>query len=251
MSAARDAEARLRRISLQASDLFCSSSQLAHVAAFADARRVGRWAALNGVLMRVVLALPHNVVLPAIIGGEVSINTFLALIGVSGGGKGSADKVAAEVFRLCVGDFDHPLPRHPILPLGTGEGINRTYAKFGTDPVTGRYRPDFHERAGLFGVRDIATLSALTGRTGTTLVPELLKASMGEELGFANADKERRVILPMDSYRSASPLAFSPTTARSSSTTRSRLTGCRSGSCGHRYATEWRAVSEPGQTRSR
>lgn len=33
------------------------------------------------------------------------------------------------------------------------------------------------------------------------MVPELLKAFMGEELGFANADAERRVILPMHSYR--------------------------------------------------
>lgn len=201
--ATHDAEARLRRVTQDAADLFGSSPQLAHVAAFADARHVGRWAVLNGVLMRVVLSLPHNVVLPAIIGSEVSINTFLALIGVSGGGKGSADKAAAEAFdiRIRVGDSEHPLPRQPMLPIGTGEGINRTYAKAGTDPVTGRYRVEFHERVGLFGVRDIATLSSLTARSGTTLVPELLKASMGEELGFANADKERRVILPMHSYR--------------------------------------------------
>ncbi|WP_040510479.1 hypothetical protein [Gordonia soli] len=201
--AARDAEDRLRRATLEASDLFDSSPQLTHVAAFADARHVGRWAVLSGVLMRVVLALPHNVVLPAIIGSEVSINTFLALIGVSGGGKGSADKAAAEAFdiRIGAGDSEHLLPRQPMLPIGTGEGINRTYAKAGTDPVTGRYRVEFHERVGLFGVRDIATLSSLTARSGTTLVPELLKASMGEELGFANADKERRVILPMHSYR--------------------------------------------------
>ena len=83
-------------------------------------------------------------------------------------------------------------------------------------------------RPPLFGCRDIATVAALTARQGSTLVPELLKAYMGEELGFANADKDRRVILPMHSYRLCLWLACSPTTTRCCSTRRRSVTGCRS-----------------------
>lgn len=195
------AEAELSRVMAANAELFASSHELAHVAAFADSRRAGQWATLSGVLLRVVLAVPHQVVLPAIIGGEVSLNLFLALIGVSGGGKGTADKAAAEAFRLSVGTLERAAVRHPLLPIGTGEGINRTYARSSPHPVTGTPSVTFHQRAALFGCRDIATVAALTGRSGSTFVPELLKANMGEELGFANADRDRRVILPMHSYR--------------------------------------------------
>lgn len=88
-----------------------------------------------------------------------------------------------------------------MLPIGTGEGINRTYARSDRDKETGQVLTRWLTDRALFGCRDIATLDALASRQGSTLVPELLKSAMGEELGFANADKERRVILPMHSYR--------------------------------------------------
>ena len=89
-----------------------------------------------------------------------------------------------------------------MIPVGTGEGINRTYAHAERDKDgSGQVELKWHTDRALFGCRDIATVAALTARQGSTLVPELLKAYMGEELGFANADKDRRVILPMHSYR--------------------------------------------------
>ena len=200
-TAAADALADLRRVMADNADVFTSSGILAHVARFADARGAERYSVTMGVLMRTVLAVSPQVVLPPIIGGAVSLNLLHTLVGGSGAGKGTADKTAAAAVCLSVGGR-RVLPSLPMLPVGTGEGINRTYAhaerdKFGSGQVLLRWHTD---RA-LFGCRDIATFDALTARRGATLVPELLKAYMGEELGFANAERDRRVILPMHTYR--------------------------------------------------
>ncbi|OBK13317.1 hypothetical protein [Mycobacterium asiaticum] len=200
-TAAADAMADLRRVMADNADTLTSSGVLGHVARFADARSAERYATTFGVLMRTVLAVPPQVVLPPIIGGEVSLNMLLTVVGGSGAGKGTADKTAAAAVRLSVGGH-RTVPSLPMLPVGTGEGINRTYAHAERDKLgSGQVALRWHTDRALFGCRDIATFDALTARQGSTLVPELLKAYMGEELGFANAEKDRRVILPMHTYR--------------------------------------------------
>lgn len=197
---AADALADLRRVMVANADVLTSSEILAHVVRFADARGAERYATTHGVLMRAVLDVGPQVVLPPIIGGEVSLNLLLAVVGGSGAGKGTADKTAAAAVRISVGGHRVVAPL-PMLPIGTGEGINRTYAHTERDKHTGQVVTRWHTDRALFGCRDIATLAALTSRQGSTLAPELLKAYMGEELGFANAEKDRRVILPMHTYR--------------------------------------------------
>lgn len=90
----------LRQVMQERADVFDASPTLAHVRSFADARRAGHWATLLGVLQRTTLAVPPYVVLPPIIGGEVSLNLLTALVGVSSGGKGAADKTAAAAIRF-------------------------------------------------------------------------------------------------------------------------------------------------------
>ncbi|PND58137.1 hypothetical protein CRM90_09125 [Mycobacterium sp. ENV421] len=190
----------LRKIMSGNADVFASSEVLRQLARFADARRAGRYAVVFSVLLRAVLAVSPQVVLPPIIGAEVSLNLLLALAGASGGGKGTADKTAAEAVRFSVGGRE-PATAVPMLPIGTGEGINRTYARSERDRATGQVVLRWLTHCAFFGCRDIATMAALFSRQGATLEAELLKAYMGEELGFANADPDRRVILPMHSYR--------------------------------------------------
>lgn len=197
---AADALADLRKARADNADVLTSSGELAHVVRFADARGAEPFAVAFGVLLRAVLAVPPQVVLPPIIGGEVSLNLLLAVVGSSGAGKGSADKAAAAAVRLSIGGR-RVAPTLPMVPVGTGEGINRTYAHSERDRLSGQVILRWHTDRALFGCRDIATLDALTARQGATLIPELLKAYMGEELGFANAGTDRRVILPMHSYR--------------------------------------------------
>lgn len=196
LTTAKDALAAVMRENL---DLFDASEILSGLAAFADARKVGRYALLGGVLVRVITALPYTVVLPATIAAEVSLNLLLAQCGVPGSGKGGSDKAAAEAAVMRFGNYT--VPRLVMTPVGTGEGINRTYAT--AVPIVGTRRSEtvFHDRSALFSVRDIVTLETLANRSGSTIIGELLKAYMGEELGFGNAGKDTRVILPENSYR--------------------------------------------------
>ncbi|BBX69585.1 hypothetical protein [Mycolicibacterium psychrotolerans] len=199
--AAADALADLRKAMADNADVFTSSGVLAHTSRFAEDRSADRYGVLFGVSLHAVLAVPPQVVLPPIIGGEVSLNLLLAVVGSSGGGKGTTDKTAKAAVRMKVGGR-RVAPVLPMLPIGTGEGINRTYAHAERDKLgSGQVALRWHTYAALFGCRDIATMDALTARQGSTLLPEMLKGYMGEELGFANADKDRRVILPMHSYR--------------------------------------------------
>ncbi|WP_422747904.1 hypothetical protein ACN27E_07540 [Mycobacterium sp. WMMD1722] len=200
-TAAADADADLRKVMHDNADVLTSTAILDHTARFADARRAGSYAVLFGVLLRAVLAVPPRVALPPIIGGAVSLNLLLAVVGASGGGKGTADKVAADAVHLSIGGRRPPLPVLPMLPIGSGEGISRTYAYADRDPLTGRVELQWLTRAGMFVCPDIASIRALTSRLGSTLLAELLKAYMGEALGFANADPKLRVILPPHSYR--------------------------------------------------
>lgn len=194
-----DAMADLRKVMAENADVFQSSGVLSHIVRFADSRSAGHYTVTLGVLARVVLQVPPQVVLPPIIGGEMSLNMLLALAGDSGGGKGAADKAADAAVTFSIGNkVCAPLP---MLPIGTGEGINRTYAHSQRDKLTGRVELRWHTDRALFGCPDIATMDALLARRGATLVPELLKAYAGDPLGFANAGDDKRVILPQHSYR--------------------------------------------------
>ncbi|MCH9729094.1 MAG: DUF3987 domain-containing protein, partial [Actinomycetia bacterium] len=180
-------------------DLFDETEVLTKLAAFAEARKVGRWTLVGGVMVRTVAALHPSVVLPATIGGEVSLNLLLAQCGVPGSGKGASDNAVSDAAVMTFGNYR--TPRLPLLPIGTGEGINRAYAH--AVPVPGEHRSQtvFHRRHALFSIRDIVTLEKLADRAGATIIGELLKAYMGEELGFTNAGRETNVVLPQHSYR--------------------------------------------------
>ena len=98
---------------------------LQHTLTLARARGVGPWATLGGVLARAIATIPPEITLPGIIGSRMSLNLFIALVGPSGGGKGAAEATALDGFSL---------PFVDIVPLGTGEGIARTYRPIGTKP---------------------------------------------------------------------------------------------------------------------
>ncbi|MGV0624967.1 hypothetical protein [Mycolicibacter minnesotensis] len=111
----------------------------------------------------------------------MSLNLFVALVGPSGGGKGASEAAAAD-------GFDFGLLVH-FLPLGSGEGMPRTY------------RDADAPRSAIFSAPEVDTLGALGARQGSTLSAELRKAYSGEALGFANAGRDTRVVVPAHSYR--------------------------------------------------
>lgn len=163
---------------------------LAHLHRFARSRSVAPYAVLGCVLRRAISCVEPHVQLPPIIGGTVSVNFYTISAGRSGQGKDAADSAgfAAVDFPNQVGNpLDAERPN-----IGTGEGLARLFKGRNDEPAM--------TRAHLI-VPEVATLAALAGRQGATLPGELLKAFMGQPLGFTNAQKETTTAIEAHSYR--------------------------------------------------
>ncbi|MGV9750697.1 hypothetical protein [Nocardia farcinica] len=175
---------------------------LRHLLEFARARRAGPWAVLGVVLARAVVATEPNVVLPPTIGSAKSINLFVALVGPPGGGKGAAEGAATDAVEF-IGSNSMPIAIEEF-PLGSGEGIART---FQTGPIDEDARG--RSRA-MFSVPEVDTIAAIGARQGSTLMAELRKVYMGEQIGFANANKNTRTTLAAHSYRACMTIGVQP-----------------------------------------
>ena len=173
---------------------------LRHIQDFARARRVGPWALLGCVLVRVIAAVPPSLVLPALVGGQASLNLFAGIVSGSGGGKGTAEAAALDAIDL---------PYVPILGPGSGEGIGHLF--YAWDKT--RQEMMQHTVAVILSAAEIDTLSALKSRQASTLFPELRKAWMGGPLGFAYVDKEKRLTVPRHSYRLCLSVGIQPANA--------------------------------------
>jgi hypothetical protein len=170
-------------------DDFLDHDVVKHVWQTARERRVGPWAVLGVSLVRAAATVPPTKTLPALVGARMSTNLFVALVGRSGEGKGGAEGAAADAVRFSKWSVD-------TVPLGSGEGIARTFRPAGTEPDA--VNPV--ERV-IISAAEIDTLTALTGRQGSTLSAELRKLYSGETIGFANASHATRSIVKAHSYR--------------------------------------------------
>ena len=119
------------------------------------------------------------------VGGPASLNLFVGIVGVSGQGKDSAHAAAKAVLPV----------RASTISLGSGEGIAHQYME--------RQGPDLiqHTVSVLFVMREVKKLGALKDRSASTLLPELCTAWMGQELGFAYVDKNKRLPMAEHTYR--------------------------------------------------
>lgn len=176
---------------------------LAHIHTFARARRAGPWAVLIAVLARATAATEPNLRLPPAIGRAASLNLFCALVGPSGGGKGAAEGAAAEAVTF-TGVSGRPIDIAE-LPIGSGEGIARTFLPTADGEQVTR---------ALFSAPEVDTLAALGSRQGATIMGELRKVFMGEQIGFANANKATRTPVPAHTYRVALLVGVQPLRAR-------------------------------------
>lgn len=172
-----------------AGDLWAARPELAVIHDWARARMAAPLAVLGVTLARVVASVPPFVVLPPIVGREVSLNMFVAPVGASGSGKGAAEGAAAAAVDLIGG-----VP-FPTVGAGSGEGLAHLYMTRTKDG------PEQHTQAVLLSVAEIDTLLGLKQRQGSTLLPELRKAWTGEALGFSYADPAKRLPVPAQGYR--------------------------------------------------
>ncbi|MEP9391680.1 hypothetical protein ABLE94_05370 [Gordonia sp. VNK1] len=178
---------------------FWSRPSLAHVLAHARASMVSPWSLLGSVLARVIVSTGPDVVLPPIIGGPASLNLVVALVGSSAAGKDTTESAA----RTCT-----DLPDLTELPLGTGEGVGRTFAE---PPAPRKDQPPAEriDRA-LLTATEVDTVAAIAARQGSTLLPTLRQLYSGSTLGAANSSPDRRVIVPAHTYRAAVIVGVQP-----------------------------------------
>jgi hypothetical protein len=161
---------------------------LKHIHDFARSRRACPNSTLAAALARAVCQIPPWVKLPPIVGGRTAINLFAALVGESGAGKGASEAAARDAIT-----WVNPAVEYlPERPLGSGEGLARTYMDLEDclDILTV-----------LWCAPEIDTLRALFARQGATLEGELRKLYMGEQLGFTNSDKKTRTFVKGLTYR--------------------------------------------------
>lgn len=169
-----------------------SRTSLTTLRTYARARMASPWAVLGAVMARATCAVPPKITLPAIIGGEASLNLFVALVGRSGGGKGAAESVAAECVQFT--------EEQEVATLGSGEGIMHLYSEYGIDP-DGVKGPIRLRDSVLFTAPEIDQLAALGSRQSSTLMPTLRSAWSGERIGFSYASREKKLPLEAHTYR--------------------------------------------------
>ncbi len=169
---------------------------LAHIHQHARAVRAGPWAVLGVVLARVVVATPPHVVLPPLVGSDASLNMFAGVVGDSGSGKGAACRAAADAVH--VGLLN-------LRPVGSGEGLTHTFVK-----RTKSGDIEQHTQAVLGDIPEVDTLAALGSRNGSTLLPLLRQAYMGELLGFGYADPTKRLTVQEHQYRLCLTIGIQP-----------------------------------------
>jgi hypothetical protein len=175
----------------QMDEFWTARPYLTHLRNYARARGVNPLGMLATALVRANCTIPTHVVLPPLVGGQASLNLFAALVGPSGIGKGGSESAEKSAIRWR-DPFSDEVISIPTLPVGTGEGIARTF-----QPVPGEETLD----AAIFTAAEVETLSSLFGRNGGTLESVLRMLWMGEELGFTNSQKATRILVPRLSYR--------------------------------------------------
>ena len=179
-------------------EFWASRAFLARIRDQSYARLASPWSVLGVAICRALAHVPPWITLPPVIGGRGSLNTFVALVGRSGTGKGISEAVAAELV-----PFDD-LDNIAVAPVGSGEGLAHSYVvRRGKDLERVR-------QSCLFSVPEVDTLTSIGGRQGATIMSKLRSAYSGEEIGFSYADPAKRLLVGAHNYRLAMVVGVQP-----------------------------------------
>lgn len=130
------------------------------------AQMTSPWAVFACCTARLLALTPPSIRLPAIIGGEGSLNWFGAIVAKSGGGKGAAMAVAEQ---LVVSDDVY------VRGAGSGEGMIEAY----------RRASEGHEvESILFSIDEVDSIASLKDRSGQTTMSVIRSGFSGETLGY-------------------------------------------------------------------
>jgi hypothetical protein len=176
-----------------------------HVRQAARSRLVAPDAVLAAVLAHVCVRVDRRWHLPPVVGRVGSLNNFLALVGPSGAGKGSALDCAEDLLGRLPPDIGN-------IPAGSGEGLVKAFFGSVTDSDGGKPRkvPKQTKTAVLLRIDEGEVLQRLGQRQGQTLFPMLRQAWSGERIGNSYADETKNLSLPAHGYRLATVMAVQP-----------------------------------------
>lgn len=194
-------------------EFWASRPVLRHIHQAARSRRVAPDALLGAVLARVCLHADWRFVIPAVVGRAASLNSFVALCGRSGAGKGAAMGAAAELLASLTTAHDH---RTVEAPVGSGEGLVRLFFA-PVDEYEGSKKRTVMEQvadAALVNISEGEALTKLGQRSSQTTMTTLRQGWSGEAIGFSYAAAEKNLRLREHSYRMAVIMAIQPELAR-------------------------------------
>lgn len=178
---------------------------LQHIRQAAWARNRCADAVLIATLGRIATLVAPNVVLPAIVGSEASLNFFGAIVAESGGGKTTSVGVARRLVPIRRTDIIDPLTP------GSGEGLIDAYFEMVTetdDEGKKRTVKRKTKTAAYVVVDEGQALLAQRDRNGSTIMQTIRSAWSGADLGQHNAAEERRRVMVEHSYRMCMVLGF-------------------------------------------
>jgi Bifunctional DNA primase/polymerase, N-terminal/Protein of unknown function (DUF3987) len=140
------------------------------------AQMTSPWAVLACCVARLLALTPPTLRLPALVGGEGSLNWFGAITAKSGGGKGAAMAVAE---RLVVSDDVY------VRGAGSGEGMIEAYRR----ASEGREVESI-----LFSIDEVDSLASLKDRSGQTTMSVIRSGFSGENLGYTYRGRSKEVV---------------------------------------------------------
>lgn len=177
-------------------DFWIDRPLLAHIKKCAEARGVSKTAALMVFLARFSTQIRPNVTLPPYIGGNGSLNLYVALVGTPGLGKSSTIRAVEGMAQWGA----------KKVGVGSGEGLMQSFGRF--DKGQGKWVQK--EEAVLVEVDEVGVLIAQDGKAGNTLIPILTQAWMGSHLAMAYADEAKNRVLPEHRYRLSMVVGVQP-----------------------------------------
>ncbi|MFC7382855.1 YfjI family protein [Sphaerisporangium rhizosphaerae] len=176
----------------------------------AHSRLIAPDGVFGAVLARAAVRIDYRIMLRAIVGRPQPLNVFVALGGLSGGGKGASLDTASELLPFTNVDGHHIRE----ISAGSGEGIVKKF-------FTRAEKKDDEGRGGgmewqqtihgiLVRVDEGSMFGPLMKRQGQTTTETLRQAWSGERLGGSYADEDRGQQLAPHTYRLCVLLGIQP-----------------------------------------
>lgn len=174
----------------------------------ARSRMASPWGVLGYVMALTVATTGPHVRTPATVGGAASLNMLVGLVGAPGAGKGAARRTALDMFEYT--DSNGTPVHTPMLGVGSGEGLAQTFALLTRTDDNGQEVTTQPVTRAVFDDTEVSTLAKKSDRRGSTLLPMLCKAYMGEDLGNQNGSAESSRLVPDHTYRMCLTVGIQP-----------------------------------------